>query len=258
MNTVSISSVAIRQTSDNLYSLTDLHKASGGRDTHKPNNWLRSQQAQELIAEIQAEGKTAVQTSQGGKNRGTFVCKELVYAYATWISAKFFLLVIRTFDAAVAGSLKNPKTSVAERTGLRDAVNLLVSKKGLNYSEAYHMLHQRFGVDSIEDLPREVLPEAVEYVHRITLEGEVLDKKTVLPDNELKPIMSLLAKLAAYTMGYRDIQQQMIARPDQISYWFNNFKNAPEEGFLFVFKPDISRDIEAAGTMMHRYKHLIA
>ena len=106
MNAISISNVAIRQTSDNLYNLNDLHKAAGSDSKHQPSNWIRIQQTQELIAEIEAQGGVAVTTSQGGKNRGTFVCKELVYAYATWISAKFFLLVIRTFDAVVTGRLK--------------------------------------------------------------------------------------------------------------------------------------------------------
>lgn len=224
MNAIQISNVTIQQT-NNLYCLNDLHKASGGASKHQPAFWLRQQQIQEVIAELQAEGREVVKVVNGGKNRGTFVCKELVYAYATWISAKFFLLVIRTFDAFISGSLKNPaKTTVDERTGLRDAVNALVGKRGLSYSEAYQMVHQRFGVGHIDELPRAKIKQAVEYVHRITLEGEVLDKDT---PSELKTIMRLLAKLASYTIGYRDIQQQMIAQPDKIGYWFNNFQNAP-------------------------------
>lgn len=66
------------------------------------------------------------------------------------------------------------KTTVDERTGLRDAVNMLVSKKGLIYSEAYNLVHQRFNVPSIEDLTAEQLPMAVEYVHKICLEGELI------------------------------------------------------------------------------------
>ena len=66
------------------------------------------------------------------------------------------------------------KTTVDDRTGLRNAVNMLVSKKGLIYSEAYHLVHQRFNVESIEDLTLEQLPQAVEYVHRIVLEGELI------------------------------------------------------------------------------------
>ena len=54
---------------------------------------------------------------------------------------------------------------------------MLVSKKGLIYSDAYHLVHQRFNVESIEDLTLEQLPQAVEYVHRIVLEGELITEQ---------------------------------------------------------------------------------
>ncbi len=66
------------------------------------------------------------------------------------------------------------KTTADDRTGLRDAVNFLVSKRGLLYSDAYNLVHQRFNVKSIEDLTLEQLPQAVEYIHKITLEGELI------------------------------------------------------------------------------------
>ncbi|MCK9089591.1 hypothetical protein MZA29_09900 [Haemophilus influenzae] len=77
------------------------------------------------------------------------------------------------------------KTTVDDRTGLRNAVNMLVSKKGLIYSEAYHLIHQRFNVESIEDLTLEQLPQAVEYVHKIILEGELITEAE-LPSSEKK------------------------------------------------------------------------
>ena len=77
------------------------------------------------------------------------------------------------------------KTTVDDRTGLRNAVNMLVSKKGLIYSDAYHLVHQRFNVESIEDLTLEQLPEAVEYVHKIILEGELITDPE-LPSSEKK------------------------------------------------------------------------
>ena len=77
------------------------------------------------------------------------------------------------------------KTTVDDRTGLRNAVNMLVSKKGLIYSDAYHLVHQRFNVESIEDLTLEQLPQAVEYVHKIILEGELITDPE-LPSREKK------------------------------------------------------------------------
>ncbi|EDM3388243.1 phage antirepressor Ant [Salmonella enterica subsp. enterica serovar Newport] len=73
------------------------------------------------------------------------------------------------------------KTSVDDRTPLRDAVNMLVSKKHLMYPEAYAMIHQRFNVESIEELDASQIPLAVEYIHRVELEGEFIgrqEKKT--------------------------------------------------------------------------------
>ena len=89
------------------------------------------------------------------------------------------------------------KTTVDQRTGLRNAVNMLVSKKGLIYSDAYHLIHQRFNVESIEDLTLEQLPQAVEYVHRIVLEGELIIEKVKEPginlnlsESELKDLIN--------------------------------------------------------------------
>lgn len=69
------------------------------------------------------------------------------------------------------------KTSVDDRTPLRDAANMLVSKKHLMYPEAYAMIHQRFNVESIEELDASQIPQAVEYIHRVVLEGELIGKQ---------------------------------------------------------------------------------
>ncbi|EIW3598433.1 phage antirepressor Ant [Salmonella enterica] len=82
-------------------------------------------------------------------------------------------------DYWTKGKAENPrkKTSVDERTTLRDAVNMLVSKKHLMYPEAYAMIHQRFNVESIEELDASQIPQAVEYIHRVVLEGEFIGKQ---------------------------------------------------------------------------------
>lgn len=76
---------------------------------------------------------------------------------------------------------RKSKTTTDERTPLRDAVNMLVSKKHLMYPDAYSMIHQRFGIESIEDLSADQIPMAVEYVHRVILDGEFISKQLELP-----------------------------------------------------------------------------
>lgn len=85
---------------DGLYSLNDLHKASGRNPNHRPNQFLRTEQTKDLIREIDrcADLRIAYKTTRGGNAQGTWVCKELVYSYAMWISPKFHLQVIRAFD----------------------------------------------------------------------------------------------------------------------------------------------------------------
>ena len=60
------------------------------------------------------------------------------------------------------------KTHKSERTALHEAHALLVTKtKHLNVNEAWKLIHQRFNVNHIEDIPYDAIPVAVEYVHHL-------------------------------------------------------------------------------------------
>lgn len=188
MSNLTILNASIR-TFDNLYSLSDIHKVSGLQKKHQPSNFIRLDTTQDLITEIDNEIldsshlRSAIKVINGGKDKGTWVCSELVLAYAMWISAKFHLIVLRAFMALNNIPTSNERrTTVEQRTGLRDAINMLVSKKGLLYPDAYHFVHQRFNVHSIEDLSPEQLPMAVEYVHKICLEGELIIQEPNKPN----------------------------------------------------------------------------
>ncbi|NHN78444.1 KilA-N domain-containing protein [Azotobacter chroococcum] len=101
MNDLVIANTTIRQDAEGRYCLNDLHRASGGEKRHGPSYWLANQQTKELVSELETTGNPVVTLE--GRNGGTYVCKELVYAYAMWISPAFHVKVIRTFDAVVTG-----------------------------------------------------------------------------------------------------------------------------------------------------------
>lgn len=94
------------------------------------------------------------------------------------------------------------KTTVDQRTGLRNAVNMLVSKKGLIYSDAYNLVHQYMNVERIEDIPADKLQSAVEYVHRIVLEGELIIEKVKEPGMNLNLSESELKDLINTWMAF--------------------------------------------------------
>lgn len=102
---LAIANIAVRQDKDGRYSLNDLHKAAGGEDRHKPANFLRLESTLELVAEIEHQ-IAQIRAIESRQRAGTYVVKELVYAYAMWISPRFNLQVIRAYDALVNGDLR--------------------------------------------------------------------------------------------------------------------------------------------------------
>lgn len=94
---LSLGNASVRQL-DGLFSLNDLHAAAGGIAKDRPANFLRRQETQALIAQF-SDSSTALRVVNGGDLPGTYACRELVIAYAAWISAAFHLRVIRVFLA---------------------------------------------------------------------------------------------------------------------------------------------------------------
>lgn len=100
MKNLTILNTSIR-TLNNLYSLNDLHVASGNDPKNKPANFVRLETTQALVNELKNENcsdlRSSVLVVKNGV--GTYACQELVIAYAAWISAAFHLKVIRAFMA---------------------------------------------------------------------------------------------------------------------------------------------------------------
>ncbi|WP_042075335.1 ORF6N domain-containing protein [Acinetobacter nosocomialis] len=99
------------------------------------------------------------------------------------------------------------KTHKSEREPLTNAVNLLVAKtKHLNYSDAYKLVHQRFNVQHIDEIPYDVIPVAVEYVHHLIAMYSRAEKykdtephiHTVLRDKDVQFLMWYVPILAKF------------------------------------------------------------
>ena len=111
---------------DGLYCLNDLHKASGGEKKNGPSYFTALDSTAELVSEIM-HTDTEITVSEvitlvkGGAGQGTYAKKEMVYAYAMWISPSFNLAVIRAYDALVTGQLEDAKRESTRATAKLEA-----------------------------------------------------------------------------------------------------------------------------------------
>lgn len=188
-----IGSFSIRQDEDGRYCLNDLHKASGNLSKHKPTFWLRNEQTQGLISELQNSNSQFAAIEQpvnvlrgnfsGDIKQGTYVVKELVYSYAMWISAKFHLMVIRAYDSLVMEWMISGKQTISpEQCGI--LYNIVHTRAGDNKNTIVQMWsrlknHFKYSA-SYRELRAIHFEDAKHYL-------EVMDLKVKTEKQEAKP-----------------------------------------------------------------------
>lgn len=169
---LTILSNPIRQI-DGLYSLNDLHKASGGENKHRPNYFLSNEQTKALIDEIQIAGIPAISAKP---RRGTYACRELVIAYAAWISAAFHLKVIRVFLNLQPQPVSNPdKFITPEQQGILFNLMAIRFPEGRDRPYGWSRFNRHFVVSSYKNLPASKFAEACCYI-------------PAMPDKEVKAL----------------------------------------------------------------------
>lgn len=189
-----ISNISIHQDVIGRYSLNDLHKAAGNEERHSPNKWLRLDQTSELIEEILNDQICPIKNASAkpvdtkkGRYGGTYVCKELVYAYAMWVSAKFHLAVIRAYDDLVNGRTEHPVCKKKSLPGKitadqQEAIKQLVLTRGKNVPQEHQAkatitlwsaLKSHFGC-TYKEISEDQFTEALSLAARVPLEGEFI------------------------------------------------------------------------------------
>ncbi|EEM8427504.1 hypothetical protein DFQ98_08845 [Salmonella enterica subsp. enterica serovar Essen] len=103
-----------------MYSLNELHKISGFNASKRPSEWMRNSQTTDLFNKFVETGNPVFKIVRG-RGAGTWVIEELVYAYASWLSAEFHKAVLDAFTAAVAGNMVKVKEIV--RTAVRGDID---------------------------------------------------------------------------------------------------------------------------------------
>ncbi|EOG0310775.1 KilA-N domain-containing protein [Neisseria gonorrhoeae] len=194
-------------------------------------NYLRNERTQEYITALNerlfnpetrnratAENQLVIIKKGGNdkKSQGTWLHPKLAVDFARWLNPKFAVWCDEQIETLLNGNvsdgIKPAKTTADDRTGLRQAVAALVGRKGIDYYSAYSMIHQRFNVESVEGIPAGKLPEAVAYVHALTLHtgltGEVLDREPLPAPQPALPISgnALYDLAVAVSYGARAIQ----------------------------------------------------
>jgi len=199
-----IGDFSIRQDEEGRYSLADLHKASGNLAKHKPSNFLRVEQTQELISEIEqfSDMRSAVKVINGGNNRGTYAVKEMVYAYAMWISAKFHLVVIRAYDALVMQIKVNARQIISpeQQALLHEIVARRSQGERKIFAEMWARHNRHFKIPRYAELLEIHFPESIHYL-------ETMDLKAKVEKQEVKAL---------------PYPQEVIQVAQQISNEFNN------------------------------------
>jgi len=102
LSRVVIEDVSIRQDSQGLYCLNDLHKAYGAGKKRRPFGWIKTSQAHELIAKLKQSTDPELVINIG-PNYITYACKALVFSYATWLCPTFGQEVLRAFNLHQSG-----------------------------------------------------------------------------------------------------------------------------------------------------------
>lgn len=186
MNLV-IDKIVIRKNSDGLFSLNDLHRATGGFKKDEPARFLRNEKAKSLIEEILITQKWVIKKS-AGRYGSSWVCKELVYAYAMWISPKFMLRVIQTFDALANNELEKA-VSIAKTVTKLEMIN--AHKELIFHDESKSVIDKLNGITANECAYKATASDAGKALGKCRgQKADYADKKQKL-QNELQLTLSI-------------------------------------------------------------------
>lgn len=206
---LTILSTTIHRDAEGRYSLNDCHKAAGGEESKSPNRFARSEGYKALVSELTPDLAFAPSSiKKGGKSPGTYACKELVYAYAMWISPSFNLQVIRAFDALVTGQIphaapkpkriRKPSFAVTFDRCMKVVAHLPNVDENQKVLMAARGTHNLCGINPLEVMGYESLPAPTQDNYMTPTD---LGKQLGMPARRVNQILCAEHHLQIHTPG---------------------------------------------------------
>lgn len=176
-------------------------------------------------------------------------CHLITFFARTSVAKQFRKWVLDILDKEIGAPVA--KTHKSERTPLHDAHALLVAKtKHLNSSEAWKIINQRFGTNHIDEIPYNMIPVAVEYVHHLIAmyssaekkgQGSLFDKDAyelvrklteavIIENDEIVPVLLAVKMLDMKKFAYYShlvVKANEAARDIARLLDFRNLQNEP-------------------------------
>ncbi|EPG6888981.1 BRO-N domain-containing protein, partial [Acinetobacter baumannii] len=176
-------------------------------------------------------------------------CHLIAMFARTAVAKQFRKWVLDILDKEVGAPVA--KTHKSERTPLHDAHALLVAKtKHLNSSDAWKIINQRFGTNHIDEIPYDMIPVAVEYVHHLIAmyssaekkgQGSLFDKDAyelvrklteavIIENDEIVPVLLAVKMLDMKKFAYYShlvVKANEAARDIARLLDFRNLQNEP-------------------------------
>lgn len=213
MHALTLGTSEIRQL-DGLYSLNDLHRAAGGEKKHEPHQFMRNDQTQALIVELSSADSRSIPTKTiigKGKQQGTYVCKELVIAYAAWISGKFHLMVIRAFLDTLPQAPALPNFITEAQAGELSALIAERFPEGKHRPYAWGRFNNHFRIARYRELPALRFDEACAYIRAMPVKDA--PPQAILSTAEYRELLDK----AGYVIVDKNQLAALIHEPGQVA-----------------------------------------
>lgn len=213
---LTLGGVKIKQDIEGRYCLNDLHKAAvadgANKRTKEPGKFMATESFTEMVAELttQNPGSLPVVTIEG-RNGGTYVVKELIYAYAMWVNAKFHLHVIRTFDAVVVGHIQLVEGRQARERARLEAPALTDAIKHGRMAAGKETKHYHFSneFDLINRIALGMPSKAYRAAHCISPTDSIRDHLTPCEIRCIEHLQRVNASLIDVGMDFESRKQKL-------------------------------------------------